>query len=89
LAGHDCSTVQEQGWSGKANGDLLRLAEVAFELFITADQNIEYQQNLTRYHIAVLLLSTNDLRRLRAAAEMIQQAVTKTRPGVLQTIDIP
>jgi len=46
LSGHSCSTVQDEGWGGIKNGELLQLAEREFELFITSDQNIRYQQNL-------------------------------------------
>jgi len=42
LAGHECMTAQQRGWGGIKNGDLLRLAESEFDLFITADQNIRY-----------------------------------------------
>ena len=70
LSGHECQTTQQCGWSGIKNGDLLNRAEGQFELFITADQNIRYQQNLLGSTIAVLELSTNDLRRIRAAAPM-------------------
>jgi len=47
LIGHEIRTVQQQGWAGLTNGDLLqRAAEAGYEVFITADQNIEFQQNL-------------------------------------------
>ena len=45
LVGHESSTAQQRGWGGIKNGDLLKLAESAFDLFITSDQNIRYQQN--------------------------------------------
>jgi predicted nuclease of predicted toxin-antitoxin system len=45
-AGHDCQSVQEAGWSGKQNGDLLALAETRFDVLITIDRNLQYQQNL-------------------------------------------
>jgi predicted nuclease of predicted toxin-antitoxin system len=80
LAGHECSTAQQRGWGGIKNGDLLRLAEKDFNLFITSDQNIRYQQNLAGRQIAILELSTNDLRRIQAAAELIQSAVAKIQP---------
>jgi hypothetical protein len=44
LGGHICSTVQSQGWSGIKNGELLQRAEGEFDLFITSDQNLRYQQ---------------------------------------------
>ena len=57
LPGLECVTVPEAGWTGKKNGELLSLAEIAgFEAFVTLDQGIEYEQNLTRRRIAVVLL---------------------------------
>ena len=43
--GHFVSTVVGHGWSGKKNGELLRLAQKEFDVFLTADQNLQYQQN--------------------------------------------
>lgn len=57
LAGHECRTVPEMGLAGKKNGDLLLLAEQAgFQVFITIDRGIEYEQNLKRLGIAVILV---------------------------------
>jgi hypothetical protein len=89
LRGHDCTTVQQRGWGGVKNGELLDLAEGEFEMFITADQNIQYQQNLAGRHIPVLELSTNDLRRIRAGATAIQAAVVSIRPGEVRRVEIP
>ncbi len=58
LRGHTVFTVQEKGWSGIENGDLLHLAEKEFDVWLTADRNIEYQQNLDRFDIAVIVLVT-------------------------------
>lgn len=66
LSTHDCMTVQATGWGGIRNGDLLEQAESEFDLFITSDQNIRYQQNLTGRRIAILELSTNDIHRIQA-----------------------
>ena len=58
---HTVATVWFQGWSGLKNGTLLDAAEKAgFDLFITADQELSYQQNLTRRTIAIVVLSTNN-----------------------------
>ena len=54
--GHECRTVQEAGWSGKRNGELLSLAEVAFDVLVTVDTNLRYQQNLTGRKIAIVVL---------------------------------
>ena len=56
LQGHAVFTVQEKGWSGIENGDLLRIAEKEFDVWLTADRGIEYQQNLNRFDIAVVVL---------------------------------
>jgi hypothetical protein len=77
IPGHSCTSVQAQGWSGIRNGDLLQRAEAGFDLFITSDQNIRYQQNLAGRRIAILELSTNDLRRIQAAGAFIVEAVER------------
>lgn len=89
LVGHECQTAQQRGWGGIKNGALLRLAEPEFELFITADQGIRYQQNLTGFRIAILELSCNDLRRIQAAATVVQSTVSSIKPGELQRLEIP
>jgi predicted nuclease of predicted toxin-antitoxin system len=89
LAGHECSTAQQRGWGGTKNGDLLRLAENEFDLFITSDQNIRYQQNLAGRRIAIIELSTNKLRRIEAAANMISSAITTVQPGDFRHLVVP
>jgi hypothetical protein len=57
LVGHEARTVQEQGWAGLKNGELLRQARAAgFEIFLTGDQNLEYQQNLKKSGLFVVIL---------------------------------
>ena len=56
LSGHQSTTVQQAGWSGVKNGKLLALAATQFDVFLTVDQNIEFQQNLTALPIAVVVL---------------------------------
>ncbi len=89
LSGHECVTVSDRGWKGIKNGELLRLAEDQFEIFITADQNIRYQQNLAGRRIPILELSTNDLRRIRAAASVVLSAIGTIRPGEFRQVKIP
>src|SRR5712664_4359825 len=57
LGDHECRTVQEMGWSGKKNGVLLSLAELEFDVLVTVDQGIEYEQNLANRKMAVLVLT--------------------------------
>ena len=55
-SGFIVNTVQQKGWSGQRNGALMRLAEAEFDVFVTMDRNIEYQQNLAGFNLAVILL---------------------------------
>ena len=89
FADHERMNVQRRGWTGIKNGDLLRLAGSEFDLFITSDQGIRYQQNLVNLGIAVLQLSTNDLRRIRAAASAIQSAIAAAHEHKFQELTIP
>ena len=56
LAGHDTRTVPEMGWASKENGDLLGLAAGHFDVFLTVDRNLSYQQDMGRFNIAVVVL---------------------------------
>ena len=89
LSGHECINVQKQGWKGTKNGALLALAAKEFDLFITSDQNIRYQQNLLASTMAVLELSTNDLRAIRVAGAMIQSEISTIKPSEYRRIVIP
>ena len=89
MADHQCKTVADEGWRGVKNGALLALAQREFDLLITSDQNIRYQQNLTGFKIAVLELSTNDFRRLRAAITLIRSALLTHDVGKLVRLEIP
>src|SRR5947207_15177515 len=89
LTSHSCTSVQAQGWSGIRNGDLLQRAEGEFDLFITSDQNIHYQQNLAGRRIAILELSTNDLHRIQAVASVIIETIANIQPNEFQQLIIP
>ncbi|HEY6349427.1 MAG TPA: DUF5615 family PIN-like protein [Candidatus Angelobacter sp.] len=54
--GHSCRTVQEAGWSGVANGELLALAEPLFDVLVSIDKGLQYQQNLAGRKIAIVIL---------------------------------
>jgi Domain of unknown function (DUF5615) len=89
MRGHECTSAQKRGWKGIKNGELLQLAAGDFDLLITSDQNIRYQQNLLSSTIAVLELSTNDLRRIRAAAVMIQSEILTIKATDYRRLVIP
>lgn len=56
LPGHEVSTVPEMGWAGKKNGELLNLAQQHFQVFITVDRNLYFQQNLPKFNLTVFIL---------------------------------
>ncbi|MBC8097694.1 MAG: DUF5615 family PIN-like protein [Akkermansiaceae bacterium] len=89
LVGHQCRTAQQCGWRGMRNGQLLQLAENDFDLFITSDQNLRYQQNLTDRRIAILELSSNKIRRIQSASNLLQAAVNAVKVGEYRKLEIP
>jgi len=88
--GHTVVTTWYQGWSGLKNGALLTAAEGSgFDLFITADQELTYQQNLTGRKMAVLVLSTNNWDFIKAGIAEIRTAIDEVTPGSYAEVDIP
>jgi hypothetical protein len=81
------ATAHEMGWGRLSNGDLLAQAESAgFQVLITADQNIRYQQNLAERKIALIVLGTNRWRTVREHAADLNRAVANAEPGTYQHI---
>src|SRR5262245_52674303 len=86
LANHDVHTVPEMGWSGKKNGELLALMiPQGFEVFLTVDQNLSYQQNLRAANFAVIVLiaQSNRLADLLPLMPSVHAALTTIQPGDL------
>jgi len=82
LPKHEIKTAQELGWGRLKNGELIRRAEESgFEVFVTSDQNLSYQQNLSGRRIALLVLSTNYWPTLRNQPSKIQEALVALQPG--------
>ncbi len=82
LTGHTVSTARERGWSTLSNGDLLAAAESAgFDVLITADKNIQYQQNLESRRIALIVLSTPQWPVVKLHLGKITDAVARATPG--------
>lgn len=79
----DISTVQEMGWAGVRNGDLLRRAEERFEVFVTADQNLPYQQNLSGRKLAILVLPSNQVPLVDRLIPVIEAMLTTMQPGTI------
>ena len=82
-------TVPEAGWASKQNGELLRLAEVDFDVLLTNDQNIEHQQNLKKFDLAfvVLVAPTNDIKDLKPLMPAANEAIKTIKAGEIQYIE--
>lgn len=78
---HDVRTAQEMGWGELKNGALLAVAEPQFELLVTCDKNLSYQQNLESRKIAILVLPSNDWPFLKEKASQVRRAIAAIAPG--------
>jgi hypothetical protein len=78
-------TVQEQGWTSVKNGELLRLSSPTFDVLVTADKRLRYQQNIARHDIGVVVLATRDTRlpRLQQALDELRSAIRDVAPGTI------
>ncbi len=77
LPGRDIATVQEMGWAGIKNGELLRhIVAAKFEIFITSDKNLRHQQNLLVIDLSVILLPSNQVPVIKALLPHIDSALT-------------
>ncbi|NVD70729.1 DUF5615 family PIN-like protein [Duganella sp. BJB1802] len=85
LSGHQVRTVVSCGWGGAKNGQVLALAATAFDVLITGDRNMQYQQNLSTLPIAVIVLATTDnhLDSLRKLVPKLLSALTNLQPRKL------
>lgn len=88
LVGHDASTVPRSGWSGIKNGKLLALAATRFDVFLTMDRNLEFQQNLAALPIAILVIEalSNRIAHLRPLVLEILRALNSVRPKSLRRV---
>ena len=85
LVGHDVSTVADEGWTSLTNGALLRKAAASFDVLLTADQNIEFQQNLAKLPLAIVVLvaESNRLESLEPLVPMALEALKSLKPRTL------
>lgn len=90
LIGHNVRTATQMGWATFKNGVLLSLAEKEFDVFITVDRNLSYQQNLSKYDIALLVLraKTNKLEDLRPLVPKILYSLSKIKSKQVVIIGI-
>ena len=90
LSEHDVRTVPEMGWGSKENGELLRLASPLFDVFITTDQRLSYQQNVPNFPIAVIVLLArrNKLEFLRPLMPEVRRVLSEVRPGEVRRVGV-
>ncbi|MEX2262419.1 MAG: hypothetical protein WD696_10725 [Bryobacteraceae bacterium] len=90
LTGHQVETAYERGWAQLTNGELLAAAESAgFDLMITTDKGIRYQQNLAARKLALLVIGTNNWTRIRRSKSVVVAQVSAIRPGEFIEVEIP
>ncbi|HTE14156.1 MAG TPA: DUF5615 family PIN-like protein [Burkholderiales bacterium] len=90
LTRHEVVTAYERGWSTLKNGELLDAAEKdGFEVLVTTDTNLQYQQNLTSRRIAIVVLSTPSWLRIQRALSQVVHTVDASAKGAFTEVGIP
>jgi hypothetical protein len=84
---HSVSTAFEQGWAELANGALLQEADAKFDVFITTDQNLRFQQNVGGLRLAIIVLPTTAWAVVRQHQDSIVAALKEARPGEVMALD--
>ena len=82
-------TAQELGWAGIKNGKLLNLAEGQFDVLVSTDQNLPFQQNLTGKKLAVIILPSNKVPIVAQLISVIEQSLQVIQPGTFTKIKLP
>ena len=90
LSHHIVETAFERGWSMLTNGELLAAAESAgFDVMVTTDMNLRYQQNLTARRIAVVVLSTTSWPRIREVSAQVVEAIDRPTTDHCAEVPVP
>jgi len=90
LLDHSVREAKSQGWDRLTNGELLNAAEQAgFDVLLTTDKNLRYQQNLDGRRIAIVVLGKGRWRLIRPVIESVVDAVNAAQPGSYTEVDIP
>jgi predicted nuclease of predicted toxin-antitoxin system len=89
LTGHYCVSVQKMGWSGLRNGRLLALAQEQFDVFLTGDRNLSFQQNTLEFRIAVVVLAagSTQLHRTLPLMPKVLALLPALQPGQVVTVE--
>ena len=88
LTGHECRTVAECGWAGKKNGELLLLAEQRFDVLLTLDKSVPYQQDISSHRIAILIVRarSNRIQDLLPCIPDCLAALSSIQPGAVTRV---
>ena len=88
LSEFEIRTVQEEGWASAKNGVLLARSSGVFDVLVTADKRLQYQQNIATYQIGVVVLGTRDTRlpRLLAVIGELRTAIDDVQPGTVMVV---
>ncbi|MCA9904151.1 MAG: hypothetical protein KC547_09855 [Anaerolineae bacterium] len=91
LGDYDVLTMRQMGWNGLKNGELLRrLVEEKFDVLLTVDQNIEYQQNVAELPLAIIIMiaQNNRLEALEPLIPQVVEVLETIRPGIVQRVGV-
>jgi hypothetical protein len=88
IVGHEVKTARQMGWSAIKNGELLTLAEAEFDVFVTVDRNLSFQQRLPAFNVAVIVIRSrsNRLASLMPLVPALLAAIPAARPGTVTTV---
>jgi hypothetical protein len=88
IFGHEVKTVAQMGWTGTKNGELLKRASAEFDVFVTLDRNLSFQQNARGLEIAVIVLraKTSRLADLLTLVPALAATIESAKPGALSDI---
>ena len=90
IVGHEVKTARQMGWSTIKNGELLKLAEKEFQVFVTVDRNLSFQQNVPGIAIAVFVLraKSNRLSDLQPLVPELLASISTAKPGTVMYVGV-
>jgi predicted nuclease of predicted toxin-antitoxin system len=88
ISGHYVKSIRQMSWTGVENGELIALAARSFDVLVTVDQNISFQQNLATYPIAIVIVRarTNQLVDLKPLVPPLLLAIERAKPGAIEIV---
>lgn len=90
MTGREIATAYELGWSALKNGELIAAAEKAgYDLLLTTDQNLKYQQNLAKRRISIVVLLSTSWPRIQKHLDVISDALSRAQPGSYEEVSVP